>query len=1345
MDRWCWRRVALLFFGALLVCGGLQIAGIAQDMPTDMSVTEISVTPVSGAIQGDTIHIVTTLGFVGPAPSAGVSVEITWRRIDQQAPCGVIVETTSESSGSGGWSVETWLDTSDLLPGTYEIAATVDHANWFPETDESNNRLAISVDLLPPRPELHPETAETTPSSPLLWGETATVSALVANTGQLASGTFHVEFQLFPIQCVDTETGETWRISSATAGTPDAPIGQWVFDSDTDEPHPAVSLADVVEALPEGCWIRFDSVRIPGIDRDQWTHVNGAFWTGEALRELLQPGGSDAIASSIMVPLSSQGMTRIESCITTYAIRVVVREPEGTAEQDPSNNTILTTLAVSPSTLDLPELVPIEITFDEVLPLDWDNDMDAEVVVMNQGGSAAPLSTGNQGIDVSFYYRRLGDSAWTRLGSETISRLGIEQDTNTDSVEATIDAAPSALGLEPGIYELRVTVDEDDEVREQNENNNTLIIGFSVQGTELHPIRLEVPSGAIEQGDTVTVVAVVENTGDRSQSDFNVGFYLDDTRFDTFYYRAPAATEDGLEEDDRARVQGVLDTSDLPPETYTLRIVVDPDERVFELDEGNNEISTTLTILPPAERLAELHVTQIEFDPTSPIPSGQPFSMAATVRNSGRIGAERFEVEFYVRYRADGGETWEVPTLNDPIEGQLPFYRSQAVNGLSRSAKQIVRETFDTAGWPEGEYQVVVRADSSVWAGFDAPGKVPELDETNNEMIAQFRIGAALPEDRDIDITPGIGAANLAVRDVTIAPSDVVEVGTTIRASASIANLGGEPAGPFDVTVLWISPTGVSYTVHSQTVGLLGAGETLPLGPLSVRTSLPMGVYELVVSVDAARQVPEQNELDNESSRVVMVGGGQSILPDLVPIAVRFAPESGQVEVGGQLYAYVTVRNLGTLATGPFDVAFATETGTSYESWGNLEPLQQAEIPHAWRPMQAGTFELSIVVDSADAVDEADEANNATDAQFTASVPDVATVERVVKGDSAVTELLTDSSTGRLFVAWAGGQLAVVDVDGSTEALIEPEQGVTVTTIRLVDGAQPVAYYGTSLGTVTKIDLLSGEVLAEAFTMSEPVSALCPTAAGRVLVGMGRRLVLLGAGFNIAAQLSTAGDVLQLAYDDTYATYYVTTSTGLYAFDEELTPLCDNASFAGLPTALAVGANGVFLGTDAGLVYAFSSCVSHSGSPFAMLDSWRYPRTGTLAGGVVSIVLDPRDLDPVYITDVSGGLHALSLTGGLLWDLADGAIGRPTLTSSLTIEPRAGRVLVGDEVGMPYVLGTDGEEVFTIDATASSGSAVVSNFAVTEARVDTGVGMRLVRSYYYGTEDGWVYKFDSRR
>jgi len=96
MDRWCWRRVALLFFGALLVCGGLQIAGIAQDMPTDMSVTEISVTPVSGAIQGDTIHIVTTLGFVGPAPSAGVSVEITWRRIDQQAPCGVIVETTSE-------------------------------------------------------------------------------------------------------------------------------------------------------------------------------------------------------------------------------------------------------------------------------------------------------------------------------------------------------------------------------------------------------------------------------------------------------------------------------------------------------------------------------------------------------------------------------------------------------------------------------------------------------------------------------------------------------------------------------------------------------------------------------------------------------------------------------------------------------------------------------------------------------------------------------------------------------------------------------------------------------------------------------------------------------------------------------------------------------------------------------------------------------------------------------------------------------------------------------------------------------------------------------------------------
>ncbi|MBU0595525.1 hypothetical protein KJ567_02425, partial [Candidatus Bipolaricaulota bacterium] len=627
----------------------------------------------------------------------------------------------------------------------------------------------------------------------------------------------------------------------------------------------------------------------------------------------------------------------------------------------------------------------------------------------------------------------------------------------------------------------------------------------------------------------------------------------------------------------------------------------------------------------------------------------------------------------------------------------------------------------------------------------DDDREVPELDETNNEMITQFYVGAAAADGQGTIYTPGFGKANLVVRDLVITPAETVDVGTTIRASASIANLGGESAGSFNVEILWASPSGASYTVRSQIIGSLGAGEVLPIGPVTIDTSLPMGLYQLVISVDVAHQIPEQNELDNELRRSVVVGGSQSLLSDITPVAVRFAPTSGQAEVGDQLFAFVTVRNLGTLASGPFGVSFATGSGMAYEAWGNLEPLQETEIAYAWRPTAAGDFTLSVTVDYANAVGEADESNNTITASYRATAPEVVRSEAIVQGDSAVSQLVADDATGRIYAAWASGLLTVVSPDGTTQSLIEPEAGVTITAVRLVDGSEPVAYLGTSIGTISKVDLASGDVVAEAFLMTEPIRILCPTAAGRVLAATEQRLVLLDSALTVTGQVSSVGNVLHLGYDEYRSTFYVATTTGLYAFDAALTPLCQSSVFLGAPTALAVGPGGIFVGTDAGVIYALGFCSSQNGSTFTMLDSWRYPRTGTLGGRVVSIAADPRDLDPIYVTDSAGNLTAMSLTGGLLWTYSGSGDSAVTMSSILTIEPRAGRVLVGDDVGTPYVIAPGGDLVFSVDATASQGSAVVSNFAVAETREQTAAGTRLVRSYYYGTQDGWIYKFDSPR
>ena len=85
------------------------------------------------------------------------------------------------------------------------------------------------------------------------------------------------------------------------------------------------------------------------------------------------------------------------------------------------------------------------------------------------------------------------------------------------------------------------------------------------------------------------------------------------------------------------------------------------------------------------------------------------------------------------------------------------------------------------------------------------------------------------------------------------------------------------------------------------------------------------------------------------------------------------------------------------------------------------------------------------------------------------------------------------------------------------------------------------------------------------------------------------------------------------------------------------------------------------------------------------------------------------------------------------------------MSTGISIEPRGGRILVGDRLGMPYVITPEGLRAFDIDASASQGQEIVSNFAVTERREQSASGVRFVRTYFYGTQDGWIYKFDSRR
>jgi len=147
-------------------------------------------------------------------------------------------------------------------------------------------------------------------------------------------------------------------------------------------------------------------------------------------------------------------------------------------------------------------------------------------------------------------------------------------------------------------------------------------------------------------------------------------------------------------------------------------------------------------------------------------------------------------------------------------------------------------------------------------------------------------------------------------------------------------------------------------------------------------------------------------------------------------------------------------------------------------------------------------------------------------------------------------------------------------------------------------------------------------------------------------------------------------------------------------------------------------------------------------SGMMMLDAWRYPRSGSLGSEITSITIDARDIDPIYITTGSGAIHSLDFTGNILWSYQRANSGIHSLPA---IDNRSGRLFYADDDGVPTILEADGSVAFGVNYQASQGSVTGANLIVDEVRRQTESGMRLVRIYYFGANDGWIYKIESIR
>jgi subtilase family serine protease len=189
------KSLKVLWLVGLIVSSAFAASTLsqAQSLP-DLTIQSLTLSPPSPVGQGTIVRVSIEVSNIGNTPAGPFSVELCWRRVDREECCGFASQEFSGLEAKGKVTVEARIETANLTPGLYEITARADPDNRVSESDETNNRASIQLEVLPPKPELHPLSLAFNPPSPVAHGQAVRVLSEIENTGESTAGGFRVEF-----------------------------------------------------------------------------------------------------------------------------------------------------------------------------------------------------------------------------------------------------------------------------------------------------------------------------------------------------------------------------------------------------------------------------------------------------------------------------------------------------------------------------------------------------------------------------------------------------------------------------------------------------------------------------------------------------------------------------------------------------------------------------------------------------------------------------------------------------------------------------------------------------------------------------------------------------------------------------------------------------------------------------------------------------------------------------------------------------------------------------------------------------------------------------------------------
>ncbi|NYZ60477.1 PKD domain-containing protein [Candidatus Micrarchaeota archaeon] len=541
---------------------------------------------------------------------------------------------SSISAGSKGY-------TTIVLPADEtQIAITADPNGTISELNEENNRAELSISAESTLPDLYiTDTLITHSPSTLKTGSTVTISAKIYNGGPVTAENVKVIFQKVDrIQVYNKEEEET--------------------------EHTEIDA----EALHSG--IIADLIKEGKVKEERTTIIEGEE-IGKATITSISPGANKVVKATFTIPADT----------TSITIAVTIDPENKIREKEEGNNIGTHPLAIEALYPDLTINTSNGITFSPADP-EVGETLKVKAKIKNQGTLLA------QNIPVQFYVSTDG-GPFRLFQSKTIDKINAKS-----FKDLTVDW-PVPTGAKSATF--LVQVNPTGAISEKSLTNNAANKTINISLPDLY-VQSLTSTGTVSVGSTVTVKAVVKNSGTAKATNAQI----------VFYYVTPSGDEREIGSKTATISSGGSTTQSIqwtvPTGISSNPIVmakVNPSHSIYESDFGNNQGSLGLNA-----QLPDLTVSLSTDRPTVVIPTASDYyayaHITASVHNVGNARANNIVVQIF----SDGTKIKEetIPQLNAgasaDVAGYIRVDRNYDPGTITFSAtadpSNSVTETLDT-------------------------------------------------------------------------------------------------------------------------------------------------------------------------------------------------------------------------------------------------------------------------------------------------------------------------------------------------------------------------------------------------------------------------------------------------------------------------------------------------------------------------------------------------------------------------------------------------------------------------------------------------------------------------